>query len=110
LAKDIASLVEDRDGLAEDPFVLPHDPCLSAADLVLSIDERSSLRPHLFVLAAPRCQHAKALCFLTEALCCFSEGLGQHAKALCFLTEALCCLSEGLLSFTACGCKASEFL
>jgi hypothetical protein len=69
LAEDIVSLVEDRDRLAEDPFVLPHDRCLSTAVLVFPIDERSSLRPDLFVFAEPRCQHAKALCFLTKALC-----------------------------------------
>ena len=89
LAEDIALLVEDRDRLAEDPFVLPHELCLSAADLVFPIDEPSSLRRGLFVLAEPH---------------------WQHAKALCLRAEALCRLSEGLLSFTACGCKASEVL
>jgi hypothetical protein len=63
LAEDIAALIEDRDRLAEDPFVMPHDSCLSAADLVFPIDEPSSLRHGLFVLAESRCQHAKALCF-----------------------------------------------
>jgi hypothetical protein len=42
---------------------MPQDPCLAATDLVFPIDELSSLRPDLFVLAEPRCQHAKALCF-----------------------------------------------
>jgi hypothetical protein len=68
-------LVEDRERLAEDLFVLPHDLCLSTADLVFPIDEHSSLRPDRFVLAERRCQHAKALCLLTEALCCLSVGL-----------------------------------
>jgi hypothetical protein len=103
LAEDLASLVEARDRLAEDPFVLPHDPCLSAADLVFPIEERSSLRRDLFVHAEPRRQHAKALCFLANALCFLT-------KALCFLTETLGCLSEGLFLFTACGCKESEVL
>jgi hypothetical protein len=75
LAEDIASLGEDRDRLDEDPFVLPQDPCFSAADLVFPIDELSSLRHDLFVLAELRCQHAKALCLLTPAPCRLSEGL-----------------------------------
>jgi hypothetical protein len=96
LAEDIAALGEDRERLAEDPFVVPRDPCLSAADLCLStadlvfpIEEPSSFRRDIFVLAEARC---------------------QHAKALCLQTEALCRLPVGLLSFTACGCKASVVL
>jgi hypothetical protein len=103
LAKNLGSLAEDLGSLvggpgspaevlyrlAEDPFILPHKPCLSAADLVFP-----STTPLLF---------ARDLCVLAEARL-------QHAKALFSLAEDLGWLSEDLLSSTACGCRNADVL
>ena len=82
-------MADDLYGLMEDPFAWPHDPCLSAAELVFPIDAPCSLRRDLFMLA---------------------ESRGQHAKALFALAEDLRGLSEGLLSFPTFGCRESQVL